>query len=45
MVKTGIRFHGKLSRWLAKTMTARAMAGSQIDFIQAAGSVTVPKDK
>jgi hypothetical protein len=27
MVRAGIRFHGNLSRWPAKTMTARASAG------------------
>jgi hypothetical protein len=27
MVRAGVRFHGKLSRWPAKTMAARALAG------------------
>jgi hypothetical protein len=27
MVRAGIRFHGNLSKWPAKTMTARALAG------------------
>jgi hypothetical protein len=27
MVRAGVRFHGKLSRWTAKTMTACALAG------------------
>jgi hypothetical protein len=42
-VRAGIRFHGNQSRRPAKTMTARASAGSPSDCIKVAGVVQVPK--
>jgi len=43
MVRAEVRYHGKLSRWPAKTMTARASAGSPHDFVKVAEVVPVPK--